>query len=224
VPKVRNRIIPGIGKHRLDRLTPEHIERFYSQLEQEGLAPATVLQVHRILSRALKVAVQRGHVARNVTALVDAPASSPAEIAPLSLADARHVMELAATQRNGSRWSVALALGLRQGEALGLRWRHVDLANGSIAVRSQLVRQRWRHGCIDSRACARPVTRSWQQAGMRQLTELMNRRHHHRGQYNGTITSEAALSSDLGYQPTCAPDARSARLSRAIGKSVWAVG
>src|SRR5271166_5269928 len=67
VPKVRNRIIPGIGRHRLDRLTPEHIERFYSQLEQEGLAPATVLQVHRILSRALKVAVQRGHVGRNVT-------------------------------------------------------------------------------------------------------------------------------------------------------------
>jgi hypothetical protein len=49
-PKVRNRIIPGLGKHRLDRLTPEHVERFYTRLEAEGLAPATVLQIHRILS------------------------------------------------------------------------------------------------------------------------------------------------------------------------------
>jgi hypothetical protein len=59
-PKVRNRIIPGLGKHRLDRLSPEHIERFYTRLEAEGLAPATVRQIHRILSRALKVATQRG--------------------------------------------------------------------------------------------------------------------------------------------------------------------
>jgi hypothetical protein len=35
-PKVRNRIIPGLGKHRLDRLTAEHLERFYSRLEAEG--------------------------------------------------------------------------------------------------------------------------------------------------------------------------------------------
>jgi hypothetical protein len=71
--KVRNRIIPGLGRHRLDRLTPEHLERFYSKLDAEGLATATVLQIHRILSRALKVAVQRGYISRNVAALVDAP-------------------------------------------------------------------------------------------------------------------------------------------------------
>lgn len=40
-----------------------HVERFYTRVEAEGLAPATVLQIHRILSRALKVAVQRGYVA-----------------------------------------------------------------------------------------------------------------------------------------------------------------
>jgi hypothetical protein len=79
-PKVRNRIIPGLGKHRLDRLTPEHIERFYTRLEAEGLAPATVLQIHRILSRALKVAMQRGYVTRNVANLVDAPSASQDEI------------------------------------------------------------------------------------------------------------------------------------------------
>jgi integrase len=36
---------------------------------------------------------------------------------------------------NAARWSVALALGLRQGEALGLAWDDVDLDGGTLTVR-----------------------------------------------------------------------------------------
>jgi len=154
-PKVRNRIVPGLGQHRLDRLTPEHVERFYTRLEAKGLAPATVLQIHRILSRALKVAMQRGYIARNVATLVDAPSASQDEIEPLSRDEALRVIRLAATKRNGTRWSVALALGLRQGEALGLRWRYVDLEAGTFIVRWQLQRLAWRHGCAHPHACGR---------------------------------------------------------------------
>ena len=154
-PKVRNRIIPGLGKHRLDRLTPEHIERFYTRLEVEGLASATVLQIHRILSRALKVAMQRGYVTRNVATLVDAPSVSQDEIEPLTLVEALRIVRLAATKRNGTRWSVALGLGLRQGGALGLRWQHVDLDAGRLTVRWQLQRFAWRHGCADPHACSK---------------------------------------------------------------------
>jgi integrase len=155
MPKVRYRIIPGLGKHRLDRLTPEHIERFYTRLEAEGLAPATVLQIHRILSRALKVALQRGYVTRNVATLVDAPSASHDEIEPLSLDEALRILQLTATRRNGTRWSIALGLGLRQGEALGLRWQHVDLDAGTLTVRWQLQRFAWRHGCADPHACGK---------------------------------------------------------------------
>jgi integrase len=155
VPKVRNRIIPGLGKHRLDRLTPEHIERFYTRLETEGLAPATVLQIHRILSRALKVAMQRGYVARNIATLVDPPSASHDEIEPLTFDEALRIIRLAASRRNGTRWSIALALGLRQGEALGLRWQYVDLDAGTLTVRWQLQRLPWRHGCSDPHACGK---------------------------------------------------------------------
>ncbi|WP_018640212.1 site-specific integrase [Parafrankia elaeagni] len=41
--------------------------------------------------------------------------------------DARAVLDAAKGQRNAARWSVAPALGLRQGEALGLPWDAVDL-------------------------------------------------------------------------------------------------
>lgn len=138
--KVTTHLIPGLGEHRLDRLQPEHLERFYASCSRKGLAPATVLQMHRILSRSLKVALQRERVARNVCTLVDAPSVSREEVQPLSGADARAILGVARGRRNAARWSVALALGLRQGEALGLLWEHVDLDAGTIRVRWQLQR------------------------------------------------------------------------------------
>src|SRR4051794_23604382 len=62
---VRLHLRSGIGHHRLDRLQPEHLERLYASLVENGLSPATTLRVHRVLSRALRVAFQRGKVARN---------------------------------------------------------------------------------------------------------------------------------------------------------------
>ncbi len=100
-----------------------------------------VLKVHRILSRALKVALQRGKVARNVCSLVDAPSVQQPEIQPLSAEEARKVLSAAVGKRNAARWSVALALGLRQGEALGLPWAAVDLDVGTLTVRQALQRQ-----------------------------------------------------------------------------------
>ncbi|GLX01363.1 hypothetical protein [Microtetraspora sp. NBRC 16547] len=95
-------------------------------LEQD-LSSSTVLKVHRILSRALKIAMRRGKVTRNVAALIDAPVAADPDLAPLTRNEARKILEAAKPRRNAARWSVALALGIRQGEALGLRWSFVDL-------------------------------------------------------------------------------------------------
>jgi integrase len=140
--KVNHRIVPALGHHRLDRLQPEHVEAFYGELLDGGLSSSTVLQVHRILLRAFKVAVQRGRVGRNVCTLVDAPSLERAGVEPLTAAEARALLAAAEGLRNGARWSVALALGLRQGEALGLRWDDLDLGAGTVRVRRALQRQK----------------------------------------------------------------------------------
>jgi len=139
---IRMHLRPGIGGQRLDRLSPEHLERFYTELiEDKGLSPATVLRVHRMLSRALKVAVQRGRIHRNVATLVDPPAQRASDVAQaLDLHEAQAVLMAASTVRNSARWTVALALGLRQSEALALQWRDIDLLNGTLSVRRTLHR------------------------------------------------------------------------------------
>jgi hypothetical protein len=54
--KTRNWINPLLGEHRLDRLTPEHLDMAYAVMLRRGLSPSTVLKVHRILSRAFVTA------------------------------------------------------------------------------------------------------------------------------------------------------------------------
>src|SRR3954468_5620458 len=140
---VRKHLIPGVGRHRLDRLRPEHLDQLYTALLDAGYSPASVLRHHRILSRALTVAVQRGHVPRNVAALVDPPAQRPSDIATaLDLREARAVRPPAAGVRNSARWTVALALGLRQSEALALQWKDIDPLANTLTVRRSIHRVR----------------------------------------------------------------------------------
>lgn len=138
---VRLHLKPGLGHHRLERLQPEHLEQHYSKLLAGGMAAATVLRVHRVLSRALKVAVQRGKIGRNVATLVDPPAARrPDTGRPLDVQEARLVLNTARSHRNAARWTVALAVGLRQSEALGLQWSDIDLEQGTLSVRRGLHR------------------------------------------------------------------------------------
>ncbi len=152
---MRRWIIPQLGRHRLDRLQPEHLDAFYVWLARQGLKPNTILQIHRILARALKVAWKRDKVSRNIAMLIDPPAGEEIEIEPLSRAEARQILAAASERRNGARWSVALALAIRQAEAIGLRWKYVDLDAGTIQVGWQLRRARFRHGCGDVAACTK---------------------------------------------------------------------
>lgn len=140
---VRLHLRPGIGHQRLDRLQPEHLERLYAALADKGLSPASILRAHRVLSRALKVASQRGKVARNVATLVDPPVVRRPETAlPLSAQEVKRVMAAAQAHRNAARWTVAMAVGLRQSEALALRWADVDLEHATLTVRRGVHRVR----------------------------------------------------------------------------------
>ena len=48
---------------------------------------------------------------------------------------------------------MALALGLRQGEALGLKWSRLHEPSKTLEIMKGLQRQTWQHGCADPHAC-----------------------------------------------------------------------
>jgi integrase len=165
---VNRHLIPGIGAHRLEKLTPEHVERLYVKLQRDGLSPGGVHHVHRTLRAALNEAVRRSHLTRNPVLLAKAPKLDEEEVEPYDVPEIQRLLEAAAQRRNGARWALALALGLRQGEALGLTWDDVDLEKGTIRVRRSRLRPRYAHGCggtcgktpgyCPRRQAARPAT------------------------------------------------------------------
>jgi integrase len=165
---VNKHLIPGLGAHRLERLTPDHVERLYAKLRRGGLSPGGVHHIHRTLRAALNEAVRRSHLIRNPVLVAKAPKLDDEEVEPYDVPEIQRLLEAAAKRRNGARWALALALGLRQGEALGLTWDDVDLDKGTIRIRRSRLRPRYAHGCGETcgktpgrcpeRRAARPAT------------------------------------------------------------------
>ncbi len=144
---ITKHLLPVIGSLRLDRLEPEHIEAAYRRMTEAGAKPGTVHQVHRTLRTALGEAERRAHLARNPAQLVRPPRIQVEPVEPFTLDEIQQVLASARERRNGARWAIALALGLRQGEALALRWEDVDLETGSLRVRATRLRPVYEHGC-----------------------------------------------------------------------------
>lgn len=132
-------IVPHLGKHRLDRLRPDHIRTLYSLMEAEGKSDATRRQVHAILRRALVVAENDGRIGSNPAAKVDAPSVGQGSHGKFTLAEAKKILAVLKAMDGDpiarARWTVALLAGLRQGEALGLVASDVDFELGVIRVR-----------------------------------------------------------------------------------------
>ncbi len=143
-------LIPGVGAHRLDRLGPEHLERLYVKMLRAGSSPATANQAHRTIRTALGEAERRGRITRNPAQLAKAPRPDEIEVEPYTLDEVRQLLNAAGERRSSARWALALALGLRQGEVLGLRWSDVDLDGGTLWVRRGRLRPRYAHGCGDT--------------------------------------------------------------------------
>ncbi|MBV9142970.1 MAG: hypothetical protein JO115_19005 [Pseudonocardiales bacterium] len=68
--------------------------------------------------------MKRQHVAM----VARPPRRDDEEIEPLTVSEDRRLLAVAGTRPNAARWAITPTLGLRQGEALGLRWPLVDLS------------------------------------------------------------------------------------------------
>lgn len=144
---VLKHLVPVIGGQRLDRLEPEHLEAVYRLMIDRGAKPATAHQVHRTVRTALGEAQRRGHIGRNPAELTRPPRIRTELVEPFTVAEVQRLLATARHTRNGARWAIALALGLRQGEALALRWDDVDLVGKSLRVRATRLRPVYEHGC-----------------------------------------------------------------------------
>jgi integrase len=138
------RVVRLIGGLRLQGLSPASVQSLYGTLLNEGLSKRSVEQVHEVLHRALRQAVQWGLMGRNPADAVSVPRPGRGEMRTLSEDELRRLFVAAADDRLHALWVLLGTTGMRVGEALALRWDDVDLQTGRLEVRRALQRQRGR--------------------------------------------------------------------------------
>ena len=137
---VRLHLLPTLGRHRLARLTPQHVQSMLAEKTRAGLSSRTVQYIRAVLRQALARALKWGWVSRNVAALADPPKVERTPVQPLTVEQAASFLRATRDHPLGPLFAVAVATGLRQGELFGLRWEDVDLDEGVLRVRHAMQR------------------------------------------------------------------------------------
>jgi len=133
-------IIPTVGSIPLERLSPQDVDAMLKAKSREGLSDRTVHHIRSCLRGALHKAEADGLVARNAAGLSTAWKVDAEEHSVLDPDQAKTLLTAARGHEHEALVTVALALGLRQGEALGLQWSDVDLDAPSLRVGRALQR------------------------------------------------------------------------------------
>jgi integrase len=131
---------PSLGRIRLVQLTPEDVDDMLRRRARDGASKSTLVRIRSVLSMALQEAVSRDHVARNVAELAQMPAAPKKVSRSLTVEQAKALLDAASGDRLEAAYVTMLMLGLRPGEALGLRWEDIDLKEGVVRVRQALRR------------------------------------------------------------------------------------
>jgi integrase len=122
---------------RLGDITRRAVQQLVADLQAAGKAPTTVHKTVQVLSKSLRAAVDDGRLLRNPAERLDLPRIEPEERRYLAAAE---VHRLADAIEPDYRALVLLGAycGLRLGEMLALRRRHVDLLRLRVEVHSTI--------------------------------------------------------------------------------------
>src|SRR5450759_5244019 len=131
---------PGLGDLALASLSPADVQAFLNAKSTSGLSPRTVGYLRGVLRGALGHAERTDLITRNVARLARPPRVPHRRVSPLSVEQVRTFVAAIGGDRLEALYLVALGVGLRQGEILGLRWFDVDLGGGTLTVRHALAR------------------------------------------------------------------------------------
>ena len=138
--RLEHHVMPTLGNVEVDKLNARQVQSLESALLRKGLSATTVLNVHRVLSQALRWGVRMGRLSRNVAEAVEPPHPSRYEATVLDWDDVNNFLDAARHSRYYPLFLTAILTGLRRSEMLALRWQDVDLDNATLSVIRGLVK------------------------------------------------------------------------------------
>ncbi|MEU4212719.1 site-specific integrase [Streptomyces sp. NPDC026206] len=133
---VRLYLIPQLGKKTLERLGVRDVRKALAEIAKATTA-ATAKESHRVLRSALSAACREELIARNVVKLVEPPKADTYESQLWTLDQTLRFVLTARRDPLYAAFMLAVCLGLRRGELVGLRWQDIDFDSRTLQVRKQ---------------------------------------------------------------------------------------
>lgn len=131
---------PGLGRHRLEKLTVSAVQMFLNRQQADGRSTPTLRMIREVLSSALGRAMREELVSRNVALLTTLPSPERRRRTAWTAAQARQFLDVAAKDLLHAFFVLAVVYGMRRGEISALCWDDIDFDRGKITVRASLVR------------------------------------------------------------------------------------
>ncbi|MEU4128190.1 site-specific integrase [Streptomyces wuyuanensis] len=164
----RVHLVPGLGRKKIRTLRASEVRTWLAQVALECqcckhgwdkerrepeccaarpkaccrslLSRRMVQSIHAVLRNALQNAVREELIVRNVAQLVQVPTPAYDTGKGLSVAEARLLLRESAGDRLHALYLLALVMGMRRGELLGIRWDAVNLDRETLTVERALQR------------------------------------------------------------------------------------
>ena len=135
---VRVHLTPNLGNISLTQLKPEHLQKHYSAMENNGLSALTVKYHHTVIHKGLQTAIKWGLLNRNAADGVDVPPSRHYEAQTWDDFEVRRFLEVTKDSQYFPLFHTGLYTGMRRNELLGLRWFDIDFLFSQVSVSRSL--------------------------------------------------------------------------------------
>ena len=139
-------LVPKLGQVPLEKRAPRDVQEMVAQLLENGgrkggpLSPRTVVQVHRVLSKAMNDAVKLGIVLRKAVDAVEPPRTTNYEVQFLGWEEVHAFLDQITDPLQQTPALLAIQTGLRRSELLGLHWRDIDFSASTLSVQRALIK------------------------------------------------------------------------------------
>ena len=135
---MKTHILPVIGKIKLNNLTRNDLSHVLTIMSQNDQSTRSQQQARAILILVCREGFESGAMIQNPASGLRSIKLQSSPISPLTLDEVRRLLSTYSGTAMGARLHIALLCGLRQGEALGLRWSDIDLEGRSIHITQQM--------------------------------------------------------------------------------------
>ena len=128
-------ILEHLGNMQLQKIELYHLQKFISDLQNEGKSPKSLRHYYSILKMCFDDAIMCRHISLNPTRNLKLPSMRRKELNIMTKEEQLVFEGFMKKYRMGTAYIVLVNTGLRAGELSGLTWKDVDFENKALYVR-----------------------------------------------------------------------------------------